>query len=667
MGKKAQVTLFIIVGMILLIFVGLFYNLKDNLSLQQIFIPKEIIPVTTYAQQCIHDAAQDAVFLASMQGGYIDLPQKIVKDKFSYLNNGYKVPYWYYAGEDRSPSMNTFVYNLESHINEKTLSCINNFAVFEEQYNFTPIKDITTKVNLNDQEMIIETTINTQVTPLDKNKVIEFPKLKVIYPTKIKKLFSLAKEIMLKENTEFFLESLTDDMIASSDYLPYNGMEITCDQRLWRVDEMALYIKNMIMHNFQFLTFENTHYVQSDEPYFQKQYHFPLKGNDYHELQVNTIYNPQWDINLEVSPSKEGIVKPIEFTMSNFLFACFKLYNHKYSVHYPILFQIVDKDDPNTVFYLATPVILKRNEPNRYNEVPLWPTELDAVNSAQFCGQNQTVTKMLINDKKQIVAQTVVDQKLKNKATVYVNDASVPGDQQLLDNVSISYQCVRFKCQVGKTAYPKDPFGVFTGLQPYFTGAFPDCENGIIIAEKEGYLQTKQRQTIDDTTNGYTVNLAMIPLKQFKLRVHVFDDSSENIERDLHKNEAVLITLKNKEKEYSKTLYYPGQDQTVDLMLAELPYEVTIQLIEDEQIVGSAKYTWNPALDQLQLRGGVLFFVPRINQQAGNSQQIINNLQTSNNLQINSQQNGNLVAYYQQLEDAQKKYKDQIEPRLTLG
>jgi len=648
MKKRGMVTLFIIIGLVLLIVIGLFYYLKESLILKDIFIPKEIIPLQKYAEKCIRDAASQAIFLASMQGGYIELPKKITKDPEAYILTGFKVPMWYYKTEDRTPSIQSFVFYIESYINEQSLQCINNFEPFKEQYDINDIKKITTKVKLNNQEMIIDSELDTTVKAKNKNTVIKFPKITTKQPTKIKKLFLLAKEIMLRENTDNFLEILTDDMIASSDYLPYAGIEMTCDDRTWTVNSMIPYVKNMLVHNFKFLTFEDTAYQPTGYDYYEKQYRVSLKGNDYKDLQVNTIYNPKWNLQLEVSPNKKGIVKPLEFTMSNFVFACVKLYNHKYSVEYPLLFQIIDKDNSNNVFYFATPVLIKRNEPDRYNEVPSWPSEDDAETNTEYCNDNEPITQMIVGENNQIFAKTAVKQNKKNALIIYAYDASQNIFTGLLNNVTISYQCVKFRCEIGKTNYPKDINDVYTGSDPYLKALFPDCENGIITAEKQGYLPAKLHQTVSAETNGYAVNIPMTKLKEFKLRVHVFEENKygaeETVERELLPTESVLITLKNKQRLYDKVIYFPNDENKVELMLANEPYDVDIKLVENDEIVGKASYTWQPELEQVQFRNGVLFFVGKI-----------------------PQSSSNLVEQYKKLQQTEDKNKDNVEPRLTLG
>ena len=206
----------------------------------------------------------------------------------------------------------------------------------------------------------------------------------------------------------------------------------------------------------------------------------------------------------------------------------------------------------------------------------------------------------------------------------------------------------KFRCEIGKTNYPKDINDVYTGSDPYLKALFPDCENGIITAEKQGYLPAKLHQTVSAETNGYAVNIPMTKLKEFKLRVHVFEENKygaeETVERELLPTESVLITLKNKQRLYDKVIYFPNDENKVELMLANEPYDVDIKLVENDEIVGKASYTWQPELEQVQFRNGVLFFVGKI-----------------------PQSSSNLVEQYKKLQQTEDKNKDNVEPRLTLG
>jgi len=191
------------------------------------------------------------------------------------------------------------------------------------------------------------------------------------------------------ENRDYFLENYTDEMIACSDWLPYEGMELTCSPRVWQVSQMKDYTQTMIMHNLHFLQFENTDFRETGMPYYDKQYKVPFTWEDFRDFKVDVIYNPHWGMDFEVIPSHSGITEPYEFTLSKYLMSCIKIYHHKYNVEYPVIFQLTDQEEPENKFFFASPVIMKRGIPNRYNEVLPWPTDYDETRSIDYNNNQQ--------------------------------------------------------------------------------------------------------------------------------------------------------------------------------------------------------------------------------------------------------------------------------------
>src|SRR3989344_7553316 len=84
--KRGQVTLFIIVGLIILIIVGflLFLRsdaLKSKLGLGRtsaIIVPEQLKPVKNNIDGCVKQVGEEAINILSLQGGYIKLPQDIM-------------------------------------------------------------------------------------------------------------------------------------------------------------------------------------------------------------------------------------------------------------------------------------------------------------------------------------------------------------------------------------------------------------------------------------------------------------------------------------------------------------------------------------------------------------------------------------------------------------
>src|SRR3989344_4664536 len=84
--KKGQVTLFIILGIVIVIAVVALFALRSlstNFKLysesgSSVSVPTQLRPVTNLISDCIENTALDGLNLMGQQGGYVDLPQDII-------------------------------------------------------------------------------------------------------------------------------------------------------------------------------------------------------------------------------------------------------------------------------------------------------------------------------------------------------------------------------------------------------------------------------------------------------------------------------------------------------------------------------------------------------------------------------------------------------------
>lgn len=107
--KRGQLTVFIIIGIIILVAGALFYFVEERTSVfnPDVIIPGEAAPVKEYLDQCIQNTAEKGLIIIGQQGGYIDIPERIQRNPSSYLSydpfNIIKIPYWQYKSESRIP------------------------------------------------------------------------------------------------------------------------------------------------------------------------------------------------------------------------------------------------------------------------------------------------------------------------------------------------------------------------------------------------------------------------------------------------------------------------------------------------------------------------------------------------------------------------------------
>ena len=110
MQKRGQVTVFIIVGIIILaVFIFLFMlgtgSLKSGFDreFQKAVIPEQLSPVKTYIDDCLELKSRTVINTLSSRGGYLEIPQDIlprsVNNPFSNsleIVPGMETAYWFY-------------------------------------------------------------------------------------------------------------------------------------------------------------------------------------------------------------------------------------------------------------------------------------------------------------------------------------------------------------------------------------------------------------------------------------------------------------------------------------------------------------------------------------------------------------------------------------------
>jgi len=602
MVKRGQLSVFIMIGIFLLLGIALFLVFFQG-SLHE-FFPNLGDPLVAYTETCMESIARQGLEVMTLQGGYITLPEKMSIFPDAYVDNGFKVPLWYYKGRDKKPTIRFMETELGKYIDENIGTCLNydDFPQFEIE----KLGNISTDVDIGYHDVEVTMHQKLKVKKYGADEYTYIDTFNTGFKSRFGEFYQLASELMDYENFFGFLENYTDEMIASSDYLPYEGMEISCKPSVWQLSKMKEYVQTLVMHNLNFLMFKNTKYYDTKIPYYDKQYKIDFTKNKFKDIGVKVIYNPLWDMDFEVSPSKNGIVKPIKFSIDRYLNTCVKIFHHKYSVNYPVLFQL--SDEYGNRFYFASPVIMKRGLANRYNEILPWPTEYDDAGSIAYCANTSKISMFGLDDKGMLVSTPSIRNNRQNSLRVFAID-KVYGT--VLPGVNISYACVNFKCSIGTTSYPMID-GLLTGAQPMLDKKFPDCSGGLVIAQHPNYQTKRVQMSVEENTNNALVTLEMYPLKQFNYKVMVVEDHNGIIDvRELTDDEKAVITIKNNDEMFEKTIVIPSDNdyfRNLSLMVGDLTYDLDIMLVNDDRYLGGLALNWTVNQDELLRNNYILFY-----------------------------------------------------------
>ena len=121
-NNKAQVSIFIIIGVILII-VSAFLIYNSDIEIFQSHDTKLKNQISDVVKDCIYQSADTGAFLLGQQGGYIEIPNKIKNNPTKSTDFGFKIPTWDTQRGD-IPTIDSMEYELKKYIEKESYSCI---------------------------------------------------------------------------------------------------------------------------------------------------------------------------------------------------------------------------------------------------------------------------------------------------------------------------------------------------------------------------------------------------------------------------------------------------------------------------------------------------------------------------------------------------------------
>ncbi|MBT7902951.1 hypothetical protein HN587_03735 [Candidatus Woesearchaeota archaeon] len=250
--KKAQITVFMIIGIILLFTTALIFYIKDKVVddmgegflSQAEEVPLEIQPVKIFVENCIHETAVDGLKKLGAHGGYID-PTDIElsgtafitgfeptnSDAIEIFNGSGLIPYWWYLKSDNSCTNNClFASNrpplyktedseksieaqLQKYIVKKLPDCLNKFRTFKKQgFLVVPLGEISPNVKVTTKDVSIFTKYPIQLTKGDVQ--VDVKEYFTRVDLALKDIYDAASEITDSELSLSFLEIHSMNLVS---------------------------------------------------------------------------------------------------------------------------------------------------------------------------------------------------------------------------------------------------------------------------------------------------------------------------------------------------------------------------------------------------------------------------------------------------------------------
>ena len=216
--KKSQITIFLIIGIVILIILGLmlFFNSKNKHLLYNSNnnLDRQAEQIQKYLEQCLYDEAVKGIYFIGLQGGNID-PEYNESygdyDQVHWQRSGHlKIPFWYYNGTDISPK----IYQIENKMGRFILKKIQNCTHFEDMVSLKGMQIL--KPNLNGSLVEYDALINVSINDEDVSVALNYPIL-ITSKNKQKDLSDLFVRIPIAFGNDFKItKKILDRMINSS-------------------------------------------------------------------------------------------------------------------------------------------------------------------------------------------------------------------------------------------------------------------------------------------------------------------------------------------------------------------------------------------------------------------------------------------------------------------
>lgn len=535
MKKRGQITVFIILGIIILAVVGGFLAFRSGLidtyldfERNRVKVPNEIAPVQEYLELCLEDSVNTGTNLLGLQGGYLDLDtyEPSVVDKFTNVLTvypGYKVAYWYYEslgeeGKNQMPSLNTMQRQLNEFVKRRFIECLDDLEGFEKEGFEIDVKDIINPdIEINDE--YIDAVVRIPVNVKKSSVSAKISRHVVTVDSSFGRLYEQAKRIFEKENDELWLESKTlDYLYAYTEDLPHYDVEFTCKPLVWKESEISENYKRILELNIPYYMVEDSvfenYYV--GEPFLTWDI-----GGDFSDAQVYFEYDRGWPFELDIQGSQGDAVVSQPFPggipMIGF---CVNNYNLIYSIKYPVLISVKDSESDEE-FSFATQVVVRNNQARRKVEPE----------PVQYCG----------------IKDIDVD--------IEVFYADETGFYDSLESASVFYKCMNHVCYLGDT----DETGKYIGKAPI-------CLGGELEVIKDGYKANIA--SFDTFGDANPVSVYVEKLIPIDYEVMVYDKVGGALTgpRSLSSGESVVFEVRDSTNNiYSHIGFYPNEETSIDL------------------------------------------------------------------------------------------------------
>lgn len=159
--KKAQVTIFIVIGIVILVSLALIFIVAKIITLENIKtqeakrqIPSQLVPVVSYVESCLKDTADKALTISGIQGGNLNFKPN------TYLSlPDFNLTYYSKELKLSAPPLTKIENELSMYINDNKNSCLTNLNNFSEKEITIKKSSVKTAIKENQVDFLLKMPI----------------------------------------------------------------------------------------------------------------------------------------------------------------------------------------------------------------------------------------------------------------------------------------------------------------------------------------------------------------------------------------------------------------------------------------------------------------------------------------------------------------------------
>ncbi|MBW2978202.1 hypothetical protein KY331_05120 [Candidatus Woesearchaeota archaeon] len=593
--KRGQITVFIILGIILLLSAALFFFLRQEVSVFKptVLVPPEIVPVNQFILDCVETISRDGANILGANGGFIDIPDEIETEANAYLPpfpiSPVKTVLWFYRGQTRIPPLNYVILELETYVHDNLPICLQGFEPFNKTFNITELGDISVDIDLGEEDFRVDVNYPLDVILKAREQKFFLEDFSVKIPYRIKKMYELATQIIREEIRTKFIERRTIDLIAMDNDIPYTDMAFSCRSKTWQIKDVENKLKHLLYINLPRIAVDRTKYepIPKKYPYEQNHYVWPITEEKYADTHVSFSYDESWPFELYIRPNEGRTLKSNANRGQDFLnVLCVQLWHFTYDVRYPVLVTLKDdatRKHDDYVFNIGFDVSINHNAPDKSNFASAIFSFETTAKEEEYCRETET---------NRLTVHT-----FENVSTQEAGDLTTE-----IDGVNISFTCIRMKCPIGQSEWQ------FRGAVSYVSEQVPQCANGVLRGEKPGY---ESREMFVTTNTEKSVDLYLTPVIEIPVTVVKHYEFSPAEPLELDEENSALITIKRGDFESDASYYSDAESPSTLKLLAKwnYNYNITIYLSDDVTIRGGYQGNWTADWEKLKYAKEIRFHV----------------------------------------------------------